>query len=98
MHGAAEYGRLGVVNLLLSTPGIEVNKQNSKHQTPLMLATDYGVLTTLQKYSTSCEDFPVHRFSKAILCGNTGAGKTTLAQVRERCVTSMTNTENTPAW
>lgn len=89
MHIAAQDGHLSCVNLLLSTPGIEVNKQNSRHQTPLMLATVYGVLTTLQKYSTSCEDFPVHRFSKVIICGNTGAGKTTLAQVMERCVASM---------
>ena len=77
------YGHLDCVNLLLSTPGIEVNIQNSFHQTPLMQATGYGVLTTLQKYTTSCEDFPVHNFAKVILCGNTGAGKTTLAQVRE---------------
>ena len=82
LHETAQYGHLECANLLLSIPGIEVNKQNTQHKTPLMMATNYGVLTTLQKYTTSCEDFPVHRFSKVILCGNTGAGKTTLAQVR----------------
>ena len=47
-----------------------------------MLAQDYGILALLQKYMKSCEDFPVHTVTKVVLCGNTGAGKTTLAQVR----------------
>eukprot|EP00731_Ephydatia_muelleri_P000477 Em0001g477a len=35
----------------------------------------------LQKYTTSCEDFPVHTYGKVIMCGDSGAGKSTLTEV-----------------
>ena len=50
--------------------------------TPLMMARKYDVITLLQKYSTCYEDYPVHTFSKVILCGDTGAGKSSLAKVQ----------------
>ena len=67
---------------LLSIPGVGVNIRNSNQQTPLMLATKYDAVTLLQKYTTSVEDYPVHTFSKVILCGDTGAGKSSLAKVQ----------------
>ena len=67
---------------LLSTPGIDVNMKNLQQLTPLMLATKYDVITLLQKYSTCCEDYPVHTFNKVILCGDTAAGKSSLAKVK----------------
>ena len=51
-------------------------------QTPLMMATKYDVIRLLKKYSTCYEDYPVHTFSKVILCGDTGAGKSSLAKVK----------------
>ena len=66
---------------LLSTPGIDVNIKDSYDNIPLMMATKYDVLTMLRKYTTSCEDYPIHSFGKVILCGDTGSGKSTLAQV-----------------
>ena len=50
--------------------------------TPVMRARDYRILALLKKYTKSCDDFPVHTVTKVVLCGNTGAGKSTLAQVR----------------
>ena len=47
-----------------------------------MLAIAYDVITLLQKYTTCYKDYPVHIFSKVILCGNTGAGKSSLAKVK----------------
>ena len=82
---AAKSGHRGCVRLLLSTPGINANLENKYHYTPLKLATDYEVLTLLQKYTTSCEDFPVHTYGKVIMCGDSGAGKTTLTEVRHTC-------------
>ena len=79
---AAESGRVGCVRLLISTPGIDANLVDHKGNTPLKLATDYEVLTMLQKYTTSCEDFPVHTYGKVIICGDSGAGKSTLTEVR----------------
>ena len=70
-----------IVKALLATPGIDVNIQDYNGRIPLKLATKYEVLTMLQKYTTSCEDYPIHSFGKVILCGDTGSGKSTLAQV-----------------
>ena len=79
---AAERDHGDCVRLLLSAPGINVNLENYRGNTPLNLATDYEVLTLLQKYTTSCEDFPVHAYGKVIMCGDSGAGKTTLIEAR----------------
>ena len=47
-----------------------------------MMATKYDVIRLLKKYTTCYEDYPVHTFSKVILCGDTGAGKSSLAKVK----------------
>ena len=47
-----------------------------------MMATKYDVIRLLQKYTICYEDYPVHTFSKVILCGDTGAGKSSLAKVK----------------
>ena len=83
----------GCVRLLLSTPGIDANLVNHRGNTPLKLATDYEVLTMLRKYTTSCEDFPVHTYGKVIMCGDSGAGKSTLTEVRHTwCIDVITDT------
>ena len=82
LHEAAQGSHGGCVRLLLSIPGIDANLVNQKGQTPLQLATSYEVLTILQKYTSSCEDFPVHTYGKVIMCGDSGAGKSTLTEVR----------------
>ncbi|KAL5486759.1 hypothetical protein EMCRGX_G019280 [Ephydatia muelleri] len=65
------------VKKLLLAPGIDVNIKDRYGRTPVMLASgNYEMLTLLR----SCSEFPVHTFSKVILCGNSGAGKSTLAQ------------------
>ena len=67
---------------LLSAPGIDVHISNYMRETPLMVATKYDVITLLTRYTISCEDYPVHTFGKVILCGDTGAGKSSLAKVK----------------
>ena len=81
LHHAARAGHITCVNHLLSTHGIAVNAKNKRQQTPLMVATKYDVITSLKKYSTCKEEYPVHTFNKVILCGDTRAGKSTLAKV-----------------
>ena len=73
---------LDVVQLLLSVPGIDVNIKDANKETPVMCTQDYRILALLKKYTKSCDNFPVHTVTKVVLCGNTGAGKSTLAQVR----------------
>ena len=65
----------------MATPGIDVNIQGFDGLIPLKMATKYEIITMLKKYTTNCEDYPIHSFGKVILCGDTGSGKTTLAQV-----------------
>ena len=81
LHCAAANSKVDTVKALLATPGIDVNIQHSSGLIPLKMATKYEVLTMLRKYTTSCEDYPIHSFGKVILCGDTGSGKSTLAQV-----------------
>eukprot|EP00731_Ephydatia_muelleri_P000697 Em0001g697a len=80
LHIAAVRSHEDCVRLLLSTIGIDANLVNHTGKTPLKLATSYEVLTLLKKYTTSCEDFPVHTYGKVIMCGDSGAGKTTLTE------------------
>ena len=81
MHFACAVGDYSSVQQLLSAPGINVNVKNGDDKTPVMIAEDYQVLALLKKYLKICDDFPVHTFGKVVLCGNTGAGKSTLTQV-----------------
>ncbi|KAL5510296.1 hypothetical protein EMCRGX_G005822 [Ephydatia muelleri] len=89
LHWAAVEGDGGCVRLLLSTPGIDANLVDHKGNTPLKLSGGYEVLTMLQKYTTSCEDFPVHTYGKVIMCGDSGAGKSTLTEAIKDCSQSM---------
>ena len=75
---AIEGGRVQCVKELLSVPGIDVNIKDIDGNTAVMLARGkYEIQKLLRAF---CE-FPVHIFSKVILCGNSGAEKSTLAQV-----------------
>eukprot|EP00731_Ephydatia_muelleri_P026577 Em0018g677a len=80
LHIAVQAGHGDCVQLLLSIPGIDANLVNYRGQTPLKLTWHYVVLTLLEKYTTSCEDFPVHTYGKVIMCGDSGAGKSTLTE------------------
>ena len=82
LHIACARGSLDIVQLLLPVPGIDVNIRNVNNQTAVMRAEDYRILALLKKYTQSCDEFPVHTVTKVVLCGHTGAGKSTLAQVR----------------
>ena len=75
---AIQGGRIQCVKELMSVPGIDVNIKDKNGNTAVMLA--HGKYEILKLQRVFCE-FPVHTFSKVILCGNSGAGKSTLAQV-----------------
>ena len=78
LHVAVLEGHTDCVKKLLMAPGIDVNIKDTDGNTPVMLASgNYEILKLLRIHS----EFPVHTFSKVILCGNSGAGKSTLAQV-----------------
>ena len=75
---AVRRGHTACVKKLLLVPGIDVKIKNIFGETPEMLASGNNEILKLLR---SCSEFPVHTFSKVILCGNGEAGKSTLAQV-----------------
>ena len=81
LHIAALFDNVQCVQTLLSAPGINLSIKDDHGDTAVMVATTYDVLNLLNKYVKNCEDFPIHSFGKVVLCGHTGAGKSTLAQV-----------------
>ena len=56
-----------------------------------MMSRKYDVISLLQKYTTCYKDYPVHTFSKVILCGDTGAGKSSLAKVKYQACWDITS-------
>ncbi|KAL5516433.1 hypothetical protein EMCRGX_G001763 [Ephydatia muelleri] len=87
LAAACPWGGAGAVAQRLI--GIDANLVNRRGLTPLKLARGYEVLTMLRKYTTSCEDFPVHTYGKVIMCGDSGAGKSTLTEAIIECSQSM---------
>ena len=81
LHRASMFSQVNSVKILLAAPGIDVNAKDFSHRIALQLATNYEIITLLNRYTVCCEDYPVHSFGKIILSGDTGSGKTTLAQV-----------------
>eukprot|EP00731_Ephydatia_muelleri_P013368 Em0007g678a len=81
LHRASMFSQVDSVKILLAAPGINVNTKDFGHRIALQLATNYEIITLLKRYTDCCEDYPVHSFGKIILSGDTGSGKTTLAQV-----------------
>ena len=78
LHVAVRRGHTECVKKLMLAPGIDVNIKDTDGMTPVMRASgNYEILKLLK----CCSEFPVHTFSKVILCGNSKAGKSTLAQV-----------------
>eukprot|EP00731_Ephydatia_muelleri_P001789 Em0001g1789a len=70
-----DFEPLGVLCLVTSarSKGIDANLVNHRDLTPLKLASGCEVLTILQKYTTSCENFPVHTYGKVMMCEDSGA-------------------------
>ena len=75
---AVTRGHTACVAKLLLAPGIDLKIKNKMGKTPEMLAGGHYEMLKLLR---SSREFPVHTFSKVILCGNSGAGKSTFAKV-----------------
>ena len=82
LHYACHHNHTSIVQYLLSTGCVDPLAENTYQHTPLFLATGkYDILKLFQPFVDCCRDFPVHTFSKLILTGDSGAGKTTIAQL-----------------
>ena len=76
-----EKGQISCVRTLLFHPGVNVNLKNNQGRTAMRDA-GYRSLSVFNQVLKTCSDFPADSYGKVVLCGNTGAGKSTLTQVK----------------
>ena len=89
LHFACRFGKVRIVQYLLSTNNVNSQARNKNGYTPMYLASNkhrkvenaYEILKLFQSFSQCERDFPVHTYTKLILTGYSGAGKTTISQL-----------------
>ena len=89
LHCACHHGKVKIVQYLLSTNKVNPLAMNKSGHTPMYLASNkhrkaenaYEILKLFQSFSQCERDFPVHTYTKLILTGYSGAGKTTISQL-----------------
>ena len=83
LHYACIYDHPQIAQFLLTTGKVNPLAKSYIGETPLHYASIHGydLLKQFQSF-TQCErDFPVHTYTKLILTGYSGAGKTTISQL-----------------
>ena len=73
-----------IAKFLLSTGKVDPLTENNKGKSPLDYASEYksyDLLKLFQSFKECERDFPVHTYTKLILTGYSGAGKTTISQL-----------------
>ena len=84
LHWACHKGRVHIVQYLLSTGKVDPLARNSDGKTPMYYAANtgnYDLLKLFRSFPQFKRDFPVHTYTKLILTGYSGAGKTTISQL-----------------
>ena len=85
LHIACGHGQIHIVQYLLSTGKVDPMAKNRKGETPMYYASrhdnSYDLLKLFQSFPQCKRDFPVHTYTKLVLTGYSGAGKTTISQL-----------------
>ena len=82
LHIACRRNNIRIVQYLLSTGCVYPLDEDMNGDTALYYASGkYDLVKLLQPWIDSSRDYPVHRFTKLILTGDSGAGKTTIAEL-----------------
>ena len=80
LHYACRYGHTHTVQYLLSTGKVDPLAKNKNGMTPMYYASrhdnSYDLLKLFQSFPQCKRDFPVHTYTKLVLTGYSGAGKT----------------------
>ena len=93
LHFACIHGHAHVVQYLLSTGRVNPLTKNKYGETALYWASDkYYIIRLFEPFEECRTAFPVHTFTKLILTGDSGAGKTTIAELIV-CLASSTAVE-----
>ena len=82
-------GNLDIVQYLLSTGRVNPLTKNKSGYTALSYASDkYDIIKLFEPFEVCRTAFPVHTFTKLILTGDSGAGKTTITELIVRLASS----------
>ena len=85
LHIACRSGHTHIVQYLVSTGKVDPLAKNKCGETPVDYASQednsYDLLKLFQSFSQCERDFPVHTYTKLVLTGYSGAGKTTISQL-----------------
>ena len=85
LHIACSNGNAQTVQYLLSTGKVDPLAKNKYDLTPVEEASrsynSYDLLKLFESFGQCKRDFPVHTYTKVILTGYSGAGKTTISQL-----------------
>ena len=85
LHLACNYNHAHIVQCLLTTGKVDPLARNKFGRTPMYYASkcdnSYDLLKLFQSIPQCKRDFPVHTYTKLVLTGYSGAGKTTTSQL-----------------
>ena len=85
IHIACKHSHIHIVQYLLSTGKVDPLAKNKYGKTPVDYAASrfnsFDILKLFQSFSQCERDFPVHTYTKLVLTGYSGAGKTTISQL-----------------
>ena len=85
LHVACSHGHTTVVQLLLQDRRVDALSEDKYGRTPVYYAeissNRYQLLKLFKPLLQSRKDYPIHSFTKVVLTGNSGAGKSSLAKV-----------------
>ena len=94
LHHACHYGHAHIVQYLLSTGRVNPLTKNKWGGTALSWASGkYDIIKLFEPFEECRTAFPVHTFTKLILTGDSGAGKTTITELIV-CLASSTTVES----
>ena len=89
LHYACVYDHAHIVQYLLSTGRVNPLTKNKSGDTAMSFASgNYDIVKLFEPFEECRTAFPVHTFTKLILTGDSGAGKTTITELIVRLASS----------
>ena len=88
LHNACIGNHAHIVQYLLSTGRVNPLTKTKSGLTALSYARDYDLIKLFEPFEECRTAFPVHTFTKLILTGDSGAGKTTITELIVRLASS----------
>ena len=89
LHYACQRNRPHIVQYLLSTGQVNPLTKDRYNQTALSYASGkYDIINLFEPFEECRTAFPVHTFTKLIITGDSGAGKTTITELIVRLASS----------